>query len=167
MQRAELERELRAHHAAAFGWALACCRYAREQAEDVLQESYVRILDGRARFNGRAAFRTFVFGVIRNMARSARRQAALRAALTFGLLHEPGGPDPATEVAGPEAALRAALQQLSVRQRETLTLVFYHDLTIAEAATTLGISLGSARVHYERGKHALRGLLRLTDDDRR
>jgi RNA polymerase sigma-70 factor (ECF subfamily) len=159
MQRAELERELRTHHAAAHGWALACCRYAREQAEDVLQESYVRILDGRATFNGDAAFKTFLFGVIRHVALAARRQALLRTALTLGLAREPA--DASAGVEAPEAALRDALRRLSARQRETLTLVFYHDLTIAEAAATLGISLGSARVHYERGKRALRELLRI------
>jgi RNA polymerase sigma-70 factor (ECF subfamily) len=55
--------------------------------------------------------------------------------------------------------LFAALDRLSSRQREVLHLVFYQDLTIAAAADVLGISVGSARVHYERGKAHLRQLL--------
>jgi len=56
-------------------------------------------------------------------------------------------------------ALTAALTHLSVRQREVMHLVFYQDLTIEEAAKVLGITTGSARQHYERGKSRLRELL--------
>jgi RNA polymerase sigma-70 factor (ECF subfamily) len=48
---------------------------------------------------------------------------------------------------------------LPERQRDVLHLVFYQDLTIAQAAEVLGVALGTARVHYERGKARLRALL--------
>ena len=163
MDRAELEQQLQAHHAASFAWALACCDRDRENAEDVLQTVYVKVLDGKARFEGRAAFRTWLFAVIRRTASSHRRTQWLRR-LRF-VSDEVDRADESESVdrglvrTERSAALIRALKRIARRQREILELVFYHDMTIEEAGQTLGISIGSARVHYERGKKRLFTLL--------
>ena len=64
------------------------------------------------------------------------------------------------------ARLRAVLDVLPKRQREVLHLVFYQDLTIQEAADVLEVSVGSARVHYDRGKKKLRALLSAPESGR-
>jgi RNA polymerase sigma factor (sigma-70 family) len=163
---ADLADELARHHRAAFGWALACCRWDRSAAEDVLQTAYLKTVDGRARFAGQSEFRTFLFGVIRRTALEERRRRAVRSAFSLDWLRS-NGHEPSVSAVGVGAligdeessALVAALGKLSARQREVLHLVFYQDLTIAEAAGVLGITVGSARVHYERGKARLRELL--------
>lgn len=162
---ADLDEELGRHHRAAFGWALACCRWDRSVAEDVLQTSYLKIVDGRARYAGESEFRTFLFGVIRRTASEDRRRRAMRAVVSFGLFDwesdnhvEPTGLAPILRDER-SRELVAALEQLSSRQREVLHLVFYQELTIAAAAEVLGISVGSARAHYERGKARLRQIL--------
>lgn len=166
----DLAAQLEQVHAAAFGWALSCCGWVRPAAEDVLQASYLKILEGRARFDERSGFRTWVFGVIRRTAQEARRRAQLGRWLPLArllLLPEgrDGHPDPEAALARTEETDRLvrALAQLPARQREVLHLVFYEDLTIAEAASLLGVALGTARTHYERGKTALRRMLEEKD----
>lgn len=161
---ADLDEELIRHNHSAFGWALACCRWDRTVAEDVLQTAYLRILDGRARHGGQSEFRAFLFGVIRRIADEERRRRAVRSVLTLAAFRlaessvNAGGAD--AIVRDEESrALLAALDRLPRRQREVLHLVFYQDLSIGAASEVLGISIGSARVHYERGKARLRELL--------
>src|SRR5438477_12361636 len=73
-----LERELDHLHPAAFGWALACCAGDRAAAEDALQASYLKILDGRARFDWRESFWTWLFSVVRYTAAAVWRRDAQR-----------------------------------------------------------------------------------------
>lgn len=156
MNRGEIEAELERLHGDGFAWALACCGRDREEAEDVLQAAYLKLLDGRAWFGGRSSFKTFLFGVIRRTAAETRRRRAFRALS----LSRWSRREPPTEP-GPEErlSLLAALRRLPRRQRQMLQLVFYLGLTVEEAAEALGISAGSARVHYDRGKRRMAGLL--------
>ncbi len=131
-------------------------------AEDLLQDVYTRVLAGRARFAGRSAFKTWLFGVIRTTAREQSRTRWLRAALSErwqrGELDSGYAPDPEAETGDAQrnAALRAAVAALPRRQQEVLHLVYYQDLSIEDSAELLGISVGSARTHFDRGKRRLR-----------
>jgi RNA polymerase sigma factor (sigma-70 family) len=166
----ELERWLERLHEESFGWALSCCGGDRARAEDVLQSAYVRVISGHAKFAGRSLFRTWLFGVIRRVAVEEHRRMRAELARTVVLEH-PAARTLADEKARPDdfesaRALHSALARLPARQRETLHLVFYQDMSIAEAAEVMEISVGSARTHYERGKARLRGLLEVTRDER-
>jgi RNA polymerase sigma-70 factor (ECF subfamily) len=164
MNSAELRNELERCHRESYGWALWCCSRNVAEAENVLQTAYLKVLEGKARFEGRAAFKTWFFSVIRRTASDIRRQEMLR---RFRLIKQ-------KEQAGPQANLnfdeavyqseiqtlfQRALSALPRRQQEVLLLAFYHDLSLAEAAKVMGISVGSARTHYERGKKQLRQLM--------
>lgn len=159
----ELRAELERCHDESFGWALLCCRFDEFEAKETLQVSYVKVLEGRARFRGESAFRTWLFAVIRRTAGERRRRSLSRrlALARFSEQPPPAGPDPALEAEAQERSrrLREALSALARRQREVLHLVFYAGLTVEQAASVMGVSLGSARTHYARGKARLRQLL--------
>lgn len=159
MTPAETRAEIERLHAAGFAWAMACCGRDRERAEDVLQTSYLKILDGRARFEERSSFKTFLFGVIRRTAAEERRRAAL-ASLFGGRAEARVGQEAGGEAGSADRlALRGALARLPRRQREVLELVFSFGMTLQEAAQAMSISPGSASVHYDRGKKRLAALL--------
>jgi RNA polymerase sigma-70 factor (ECF subfamily) len=164
MDQTDLRDELERLHSASFGWALWCCDHRREDAEEVLQTAYLKVLEGTAQFSGRSSLRTWFFAVVRRTAWEQRRRRWVRELLLARWLRQPalaarGEPDEAMRSSEESHALRQAMAALPTRQREVLHLVFYQELTIEEAAKVLNISLGTARTHFERGKARLRTLL--------
>lgn len=162
MDSATLRAELARLHRESYGWALNCCGHDPEEAEEVLQTSYLKVLAGSAHFGGQSQFKTWLFAVIRITAANERR---LRFFRRFRLLRYEQRAEMRPAVERPDTAasrselhvqLRQALARMPQRQRQVLHLVFYHDLSLSEVASVLGISIGSARTHYERGKQTLR-----------
>jgi RNA polymerase sigma-70 factor, ECF subfamily len=161
MTDSELRTALETHHSESYGWALSCCARSCVDAEGVLQTVYLKVLTGKARYKGKASFKTWLFAVIRRTAADERRRQMLRRLL----LDRRQTDQPPKAIERPDEAfqrfelrrlVREALTQLPRRQREVLHLVFYHDLSLAEAAQVMSVSVGSARTHYERGKKQLR-----------
>ena len=172
MDIAELKAELESLHSASFGWALSCCRRDYAAAEEVLQTVYLKILEGKARFRGEASLKTWLFAVIRKTAISEHRRNMLRKIVFMDGRETQNdhratidAPNLALEASETRQRFRAALSKLPPRQREALHLVFYQDLSLSEAAGVMGISVGSARQHYDRGKKHLREWLSQTDSN--
>ena len=141
MEISELKAELEKLHAASFGWALSCCRRNHADAEEVLQTVYLKILQGKAIYRGESKLQTWLFAVIRKTAMSERRKQWLRTLISI--------PGATTEVhreleseyerTEMQQRFQRALAQLPARQRETLHLVFYQDLSLSEAAEVMNI----------------------------
>lgn len=172
MNIAELKDELEKLHSASFGWALSCCRRDMSEAEEVLQTVYLKIFEGKARYRGEASLKTWLFAVIRKTAITEYRKRALRNLVFLGNSEKPiegatltDAPTVIFEKSEMEKVFREALGKLPRRQREAMHLVFYQDLSLREAADVMGISIGSARQHYERGKKHLREWLSETETE--
>jgi RNA polymerase sigma-70 factor (ECF subfamily) len=161
MDSAEILSQLEALHPDAFGWAVSCAAGDWHRGEDVLQAAYAKAVRGTVRFEGRSAFKTWWFGVIRFTALEEARRSRRWLAFLDRWRAEPGAEEtPSPIVDDLElAALEAALRELSERQREVLHLTFYQRLSLSEAAEVMQVTVGSARQHYERGKKRLREML--------
>ncbi|HVT02830.1 MAG TPA: RNA polymerase sigma factor [Thermoanaerobaculia bacterium] len=166
MNQADLEHEMEQLHPASFAWALGCCRRNRDDAEEILQIVYLKVLEGKAKFDGRSSLKTWLFSVIRNTAAARMRSIWMQPPLEFAMWFAGAREQAAVESADVSiehsqrnAKLNDAVERLSSRQREVLQLVFYHDMTVEEAAMAMEVSVGSARVHYHRGKRQLLAML--------
>jgi RNA polymerase sigma-70 factor (ECF subfamily) len=162
---ADLASNLEPLHADAFGWALHCCRGDVDLAQDTLQSAYLKAVSGRLRPRGASSLKTWWFGVIRFTAHEEFRRRRSRERVLLRFLDQgeapPAPPSPARQLELDEdsARLRTVLATLPARQAEVLHLVFYQDCSLAEAAGILGITVGSVRQHYDRGKAKLRAAL--------
>lgn len=160
--------QLEPFHQDAFSWAAACCGGDAGAGAEALQEAYVKVAAGRAAFGGRSALKTWWLGVVRITALEQLRRGKRWRRAADDFLDWIGSltPDERTaddEIVVPDAAwLEAALKQLPARQQEVLQLVFQHQLSLSEAAVVMGVSVGSARTHYDRAKKKLRNLASAT-----
>lgn len=65
MNRSQLETFLRQHHREAFLWARQCCGFDGELAKDVIQQVYLKVLEGKAKLKSEDHPKTWLFSVIR------------------------------------------------------------------------------------------------------
>ena len=172
-------------HDGAWQWAMSIVGADRASAEDVLQQVYLKIVEGRARYDGRSALKTWLYSVIRNTGASyARRRIKDQMKIANfsaeqkangssfderssegsgeGSSEGPGigaGEDAVVDDASRKQLVAQALFQLPTRQRDVLELTVYREFTLEQCASILGIRVGTVRTHYHRGKATLRQLL--------
>lgn len=135
---------------------------AGDDADDVVQESFVKAFDRLGRFRGEAGFRTWLLVIVgnetRNLHRSRRRRdgLVLRAAARPDPV--PDSPDPADSVLAGERRHRLVeqLRRLADRDREVLVCRFLLDLSEAETADALNVPKGTVKSRTARALAKLR-----------
>jgi RNA polymerase sigma-70 factor (ECF subfamily) len=138
-----------------------CYRYVNnhEDANDLTQEVFLRAWRAIGRFRGHSAFSTWLYRIGVNAClnfRAARRPPAQELPET---LADPGiGTAQRVEQAVQAAKVRAAVARLPEKQRATLILKIYHELTHQEVAQILGSTVGTVKANLF---HALGNLRKL------
>jgi RNA polymerase sigma-70 factor (ECF subfamily) len=141
----------------AFLQAVLC---SRQDAEDVLQTVFLRIVRKRRHLAAARCLDAYVHQIARNEAtsflRRRRRQRPVEADAQPWLM--PAEPD---DKSREEAeALQAALSRLPAAQREIVILKTYRDKTFREIAALLDLSLQTVASRYRYGLEKLRALLK-------
>jgi RNA polymerase sigma-70 factor (ECF subfamily) len=143
----------------------------RARAEDLLQETFLRVVKAAREWEPRALFRTWVFTIARNLAADEARRQAFRAADPLDAPRADGAPrrEPVAEAtrapddAAADAELRplleAALQALPVEQREVFLLREHAGLSFPEIALATGVNENTVKSRMRYAVLALRDRL--------
>ena len=151
---------LAALHAELSGWALSRCDFNHAAAEDLVQQAYVELLSGKARFDNKSTLKTCVFSVVQNLAKSRFRRLSSRLRLVRTYEQDIVGETVDSGEPRVDDGVWRAARALPERQRDVIELVFCRDLTVEQAAAVMGVTTGTGRTHYDRAKKALRDRLR-------
>lgn len=142
-------------HFEAYQWTRHCVNYSDDLAADILQTVYLKILNGKARYDGKSGLKTWLFSVIRFTAmdhyRLMKTSESLDRVENFII--------PDTTEALDREFYAGILRNLSPNQARVLLLVFYHDYTLEAVAEIMDLSIGTVRTHYDRGKKRLKKIL--------
>jgi RNA polymerase sigma-70 factor (ECF subfamily) len=139
----------------------------REDALDVVQESFIHVLRGVQAFRGQSSFRTWLYRIVTHAALDYRRWRSLRAAesLDRETAAEPAdvtGQRPPHEVAANRdlgVAIDKALANVSEKNRAALVLFAIEGMSYKEVADILGISVGTVMSRIFNARQRLRELL--------
>ena len=138
----------------------------REDAEDVVQESFVKAYLSLDRFQGKGSFFTWMYRIVFNMAIDQRRRSARDRSVPLEQPASPGG-EARSIVASPEHGpedhlarqqevqlVQRGLREISEEHRAVIMLREVEGLSYDEIARSVGVSRGTvmSRLHYARKK---------------
>jgi RNA polymerase sigma-70 factor (ECF subfamily) len=149
--------ELVQRHTAPLARFLAIQGAPDEELDDLVQDAFFKAFRGLASFRGGSTFRTWLLAIGANLLKDRRRQWKKRVVveLTADVPDRSGDPAAEAEAGWTAERLSDEIGKLARLQREVFLLRAQQGLDYGEIAQGLGISEGSARVHFH---HAVKRL---------
>lgn len=130
-------------------------------ADDLFQETWLRVVRSRSRFDPRRKFSTWLFQIANNLARDRGRRLAVRSRAREELVEQArsAAPDPLRVAQPIEDRMHVArrLEALPDRLREVLVLRYYQEMSEREIAEVAGIPQGTVKSRLHTAIRSLRG----------
>jgi RNA polymerase sigma-70 factor, ECF subfamily len=141
----------------AYLWRMLGARGDRALVEDLVQDTFIRVHRGLARFDpaGRGALRTWIFTIATRIALNELRRARPSGERLDAAAHVAAD----TRDARLAVIVRDALERMTPDHRAVLVLREYHELDYAEIASVLEVDIGTVRSRLSRAREALRRAL--------
>jgi RNA polymerase sigma-70 factor, ECF subfamily len=165
--------ELMERHATAVFHFLCRMLGNEDDANDLAQETFVRVFQHRASFKADAKFTTWLYAIAGNLARNHHRWRSRHPNVSLDAASEDtdqslGDVLPASAASPSEAAVkeeqsqavRAAVEALPEDMREAIILCEWQDLAVAEAAAVLNTTLKAVESRLYRARNLLREKLK-------
>ena len=153
-----VERYMKQAYNIAFGFL-----HDHDDAEDVAQESFVRIYQSITTFRGDAEFSTWLYRIVMNLSLNRVQQKKSARSHTVQSFEDIGNFVGHDSVSAPEPDIRwhieQALHQLQTLQRATVILRHLNGLSTKQVSGVLGCSEGTVKTHLHRGLKKMRAML--------
>jgi RNA polymerase sigma-70 factor (ECF subfamily) len=141
----------------------------RDEAEDLVQETYVKALKGFSSFQLGTNFRAWIYRILRNTFLTSRKGLKVTMTVPLDFDQQDEAPEFTIEFATPETLLLArssheslqrAIDELPVYFREILLLCEVEEMSYQEIADTLAVPIGTVMSRLSRARQTLRNQLR-------
>lgn len=138
-------------------------------AEELTNEVFMEVWRNAARFEGNSAPQTWILSIAHHRAVSSlrkRREAAWDEERAQELADGGDDPEVSAQKRDKSAIMQRCMERLSAEHREILDLVYYHELSIAEAATVVGIPENTVKTRMFHARKRLSEILKAAGVDR-
>jgi RNA polymerase sigma-70 factor (ECF subfamily) len=137
----------------------------RAEAEDLVQETYVKALKGFSSFQSGTNFRAWIYRILRNTFLTSRTGLKATATVPLDADDAPelpaasGTPETIFIERSQERLLQGAIEELPLHFREILILCEVEEMSYQEIADALSVPIGTVMSRLSRARKALRASL--------
>jgi RNA polymerase sigma-70 factor, ECF subfamily len=144
---------------------LICFSGNQDEAEDMTQEVFIRVLKNISNFNGTSTIKTWIFSIAKNVAidhyRKKRLSSIFKEGFFKNIVSKDKGPNELVELSEMQTFVHEAISKLKPTYRAVVLLRGINEFSIKETAEILNCSESKVKVDYHRALKDLKKKLNI------